>query len=342
MVTKHLKAETNSVYEQGGKHRLISRETKTYENEDPENNPWTLIKKELISQIVYRCDDLLRSRTIETWEYDKEINATGIYKGGSKKGQPVPIIKRMTNTVPPFSRNDLVNGKECEGEYYTDTTKKDFYTKIQEEWEEKRRNLWQHTIKVKKDIWELVRIGGLTHSGNPLVPSYRNHFFAWENRVEVETTKDEEEAPSAEFRPSNWDFESQERESEIIRSPGRLGTRVRRILLPYPTGATRDNTFFDPCGLASDIAASCDAHLDAWASLWDILINHQARSRQFVVPYTDTLRECYHPFQVFTAEHLSSNGVRARARYFINGFSLQLTQKECLCLLEGVWLADEQ
>ncbi|MDZ7319980.1 MAG: hypothetical protein ONB11_12540 [candidate division KSB1 bacterium] len=351
--TIYYRSEEKAKYEPTGKNRLISREIKTYKYDGPENpneepylsDPnlldlleWELAKKELISGIIYRCDDIVVRRKTEIWEYDKEITATALRKPG---GEPLVFVKRQTKTEPPFSRNDLKSGEEVEGEHYTETAQRDFYTKIEETWEEKKRDRWEHITKTAADVWELVAIGGAIYfSFNPLIPNYKDWTVGWRKRVEENATKDDQAGPAPEFRPSYWDFESQERQSELVRAPGRLGTRVKRIVLPFPTGATRTGTIFDPCSPAADIAADCEVHLLNWATLWDKLLNNQSKSRQFIVPYSDKIRQNYRPFQVFTAQHMASDGTIVTAKYMINGFSLSLSPTECLCLIDGIWLED--
>lgn len=288
----------------------------------------TLTRRETIVNDTFRCDNLITQRTTTVIDYDVVIEMYAIWgKAAKLAGQTYQVPEDGTNA----------------GQTYWDSTTKDITTIITETWQETKRNKWIYTKSISTEEWVYVKAGG-THAihapdENGKTKTYAPS-FKWVKRFVFDQETGDQAGPAPEFKPSPWDFESQERESESVRAPGLLGTRVRRVALPYPTGATRDIGSFNPCGLASDLAADCDDHLDAWAALWDKLINNQSRSRQFLVPYTDTIRTHYRPFQVFTAEHLGSDGLVKTARYFINGFSLQLSGDECLCLIDAVWLAD--
>lgn len=261
-----------------------------------------LVRSELMTNEVFRCDRLIvrRRRTIIDYDIPFEMYA-----------------------ISPSTGEQYISPT---GEPVWGTTTKDVETDITEQWEEVKRGKWIHTTSAKTDHWYFYKPGLLA--------------FQWLNRPDYNQETDDQPAPQPEYRPSPWDFESQERQSELVRSPGRLGTRTRRVMLPYPTGATRRGTVFDPCAPAADIAADCEVHLSNWATLWDKLLNNQSRSRRFIVPYSDKIRQNYRPFQVFTAEHMASDGAIVTAKYMVNGFSLSLSPTECLCLIDGIWLED--
>lgn len=291
----------------GPDNALTQRVVETYSSTNELGPFTTLTRRETITNDTFRCDNLITQRTTTIIDYDIPFEMNAI---------------RGENISNPGEEY-----KDEAGEPVWGSTTKDVETVITETWHEVKRNKWIYTKAASTDNWYYV-YGGFSLG------------FNWRNRPDFNMETGDQAGPAPEFEPSPWDFESQERESETVRAPGLLGTRVRRVALPYPTGATRDIGGFDPCGLASDIAADCDDHLAAWAALWDKLINNQSRSRQFLVPYTDTIRTHYRPFQIFTAEHIGSDGQTKTARYMINGFSLQLSGDECLCLIDAVWLAD--